>query len=247
MKFPFIQKYKKQVIVGIFAFFIICQLAGFGVLTFQFANFKVDSLTPELEAITAEVAKTGVLPEKPVQMLLRIVDQNGVILSPTDVRPFTLTSFWPTVITNLDSRSYYANIEKIPELSERSLIIVMPVPQTTTFVLGIAPIGDLRTALISFATVFSSIFLIATSLIGLLLYFYHRETQHLLHLQKNYVETMTHELKTPITAIRALTETLQDGIITDPKLQQHYLTIIHDENQKLAHLVNESLTLAAVQ
>lgn len=248
MMFPFISRTKKWLISSIFGLFILGQIFGFFFLTSQFARFKVDNLLPQLQTIATEVGKGRPLPTKPLPMLLRIVDTDGNLLLPKSVRSLTITPFWPTIQKTLKTTPYYAKIHKLAELDNQALILIIPIPNTTDqYLVGLAPVGDLMTALLSFVIAFTIIFGIGSSLIALLLYLYHRETKHLLKLQKNYVATMTHELKSPITAIRALTETLQDNMITDEQTKQDYLQIIHQENQKLAYLVNDALTLAAIQ
>ncbi|MGL5384207.1 MAG: sensor histidine kinase [Culicoidibacterales bacterium] len=247
MMFPFISRTKKWLISSIFGLFILGQIFGFFFLTGQFTRFKVDNLLPQLQTIATEVGKGRPFPTKPLPMLLRVVDADGNLLLPKSVNSLTVTPFWPTIQKTLTTSPYYAKIHELPELNNQSLLLVIPIPNTTQYLIGIAPVGDLMTALLSFLIAFTIIFGIGSSLIALLLYLYHRETQHLLKLQKNYVATMTHELKSPITAIRALTETLQDHVITDEQTKQDYLQIIHQENQKLAYLVNDALTLAAIQ
>ncbi|MGL5550241.1 MAG: histidine kinase dimerization/phospho-acceptor domain-containing protein, partial [Culicoidibacterales bacterium] len=242
--FPFISRTKKWLISSIFGLFIFGQIFGFFFLTSQFTRFKVDKLLPQLETISTNFSKTGTLPKKPFQMILRIVDQTGTIIPIQSARNFTFDAFWPQVIKKLQVKGYYAEVQQLPELDIPCLVIIIPIAQTEQLLVGLAQINDLQATVPMFIIAFTIIFGIGSSLIALLLYLYHRETKHLLKLQKNYVATMTHELKSPITAIRALTETLQDNMITDEQTKQDYLQIIHQENQKLAYLVNDALTLA---
>lgn len=58
---------------------------------------------------------------------------------------------------------------------------------------------------------------------------------------------MNHELKTPITSIKALSETLMDGFITDPEKQLFYYSTILREANNLEATVQEILELARLQ
>jgi len=69
--------------------------------------------------------------------------------------------------------------------------------------------------------------------------------QELHALKANFVSTVSHELRTPLTAIKACVDTLlaaADGDVPRDR-QQHFLTIIRDENQRLARLIESVLDL----
>ncbi len=69
---------------------------------------------------------------------------------------------------------------------------------------------------------------------------------HELHaLKSNFVSTVSHELRTPLTAIRAYTETLMNaGEGEVPHVQaQRFLSVIHEESQRLARLIESILDL----
>ncbi|GAK47265.1 two-component system, OmpR family, phosphate regulon sensor histidine kinase PhoR [Secundilactobacillus oryzae JCM 18671] len=62
-------------------------------------------------------------------------------------------------------------------------------------------------------------------------------------MQSDFVANASHELKTPITAISGFSETLLENP-TDEATQQKFLTIIHEESQKLVSLINDILSLS---
>lgn len=62
--------------------------------------------------------------------------------------------------------------------------------------------------------------------------------------QADFVANASHELATPLTAIKGFAETLLDGALEDPKLSVKFLNIIHTEAERMQRLINELLQLA---
>ncbi|MCD8109858.1 MAG: HAMP domain-containing histidine kinase [Clostridiales bacterium] len=66
-------------------------------------------------------------------------------------------------------------------------------------------------------------------------------------IQRNYIDNITHELKSPISAVRVLTETIYDGMVTDEKEKKEYCRIMLNELDNLNHTVSEMLELSRIQ
>jgi len=82
-------------------------------------------------------------------------------------------------------------------------------------------------------------------IIGVLSVFHDITTLQDLHeRQADFVANASHELATPLTAIKGFAETLLDGAIDDPKLSIKFLNIIHTEAERMQRLINELLQLA---
>lgn len=62
-------------------------------------------------------------------------------------------------------------------------------------------------------------------------------------MQTDFVANVSHELKTPITAISGFAETLLNGAKDDPKVLTQFLQIIAKESARLTQLVNDIITL----
>lgn len=62
--------------------------------------------------------------------------------------------------------------------------------------------------------------------------------------QADFVANASHELATPLTAIKGFTETLLDGALEDPALRVKFLNIIYTEATRMQRLINELLQLA---
>ena len=62
--------------------------------------------------------------------------------------------------------------------------------------------------------------------------------------QADFVANASHELATPLTAIKGFAETLLDGALEDPALSMKFVTIIHTEAERMQRLISELLKLA---
>lgn len=66
-------------------------------------------------------------------------------------------------------------------------------------------------------------------------------------LQREYVGNISHELKSPIASVRALTETMYDGLVPDREKQKLYCGIMLSELSKLEQTVVSMLELSRIQ
>ncbi|WP_299788224.1 sensor histidine kinase [uncultured Marivita sp.] len=69
-----------------------------------------------------------------------------------------------------------------------------------------------------------------------------------LSIQKDaFLSQISHELRTPMTSIRAFSEILRDTDQMEPEDQSRYASIIHDEAQRLTRLLDDLLDLSVVE
>lgn len=66
-------------------------------------------------------------------------------------------------------------------------------------------------------------------------------------MRSEFVANVSHELKTPIAAVKGFAETLLGGAGGDPETQRAFLKIIHDESDRLNRLVNDILELSKIE
>jgi two-component system phosphate regulon sensor histidine kinase PhoR len=66
-------------------------------------------------------------------------------------------------------------------------------------------------------------------------------------LQTDFVNKVSHDLRTPLTSIRMFVETLQLGRLRDPERQREALEIISDETARLSGLINRLLDWARME
>lgn len=74
-----------------------------------------------------------------------------------------------------------------------------------------------------------------------------RKKLHLEMLQQTYIANVTHALKTPNSSIKALAETLCDGMQPDPDKQGVYFGMILREASKQEHMIQDILALSRIQ
>jgi signal transduction histidine kinase len=69
----------------------------------------------------------------------------------------------------------------------------------------------------------------------------------LARLQTDFVANVTHELKTPLTAIRSLAETIELNRLTAPERRDEFLAAIVRETERLTRLINNVLDFSRFQ
>ena len=65
--------------------------------------------------------------------------------------------------------------------------------------------------------------------------------------RREFLATVSHELKTPVASIQALAEALADGVAAKPEHRQRYLSTIVGESQRIDRLIRDLLDLAQLE
>ncbi len=73
------------------------------------------------------------------------------------------------------------------------------------------------------------------------------ELKRLERIRSEFVANVSHELKTPLTSIKGFVETLKEGALSDPEKARKFLDIVEKHTQRLESLVNDLLTLSALE
>jgi two-component system phosphate regulon sensor histidine kinase PhoR len=66
-------------------------------------------------------------------------------------------------------------------------------------------------------------------------------------MRSEFVANVSHELKTPVAAVKGFAETLLSGAATDPETARSFLTIIHEESERLNRLISDLLDLSKIE
>jgi signal transduction histidine kinase len=74
-----------------------------------------------------------------------------------------------------------------------------------------------------------------------------QRAQRLARQQIEFVAGVTHELNTPLTAIRSAGQNLADGVVAEPAQVRRYGTLIANEGRRLSDMVGQALELAGIQ
>jgi two-component system, OmpR family, phosphate regulon sensor histidine kinase PhoR len=73
------------------------------------------------------------------------------------------------------------------------------------------------------------------------------ELRRLERVRQDFVANVSHEFKTPLTAIRGFAETLLSGALNDPQNNRRFLEIIRDHASRLDRLTDDLLKLARIE
>jgi len=104
-------------------------------------------------------------------------------------------------------------------------------PQESFFSLQISPVMGREDKLLSLIAVFHDI----------------SELKKLEKIRAEFVANVSHELKTPLTAIKGFVETLKVSITDDPEAAVHFLNIMEKQTERLENLVNDLLILSSIE
>ena len=67
------------------------------------------------------------------------------------------------------------------------------------------------------------------------------------NIRKEFAATVSHELKTPLTAIKGAVETLLDGALDEKKSALHFTKTINRHSERLNMLINDILTISRIE
>lgn len=73
------------------------------------------------------------------------------------------------------------------------------------------------------------------------------ELRRLERVRQDFVANVSHEFKTPLTAIQGFAETLLSGAINDPQNNRRFIEIVRDHATRLARLTDDLLKLARIE
>ncbi len=73
------------------------------------------------------------------------------------------------------------------------------------------------------------------------------EVKRLMRMRSEFVANVSHELKTPLTAIRASLETLMDGALEDSQVNRDFLGKALRQTERLTQLIEDLLVLSSIE
>ncbi|MDT3425192.1 two-component system phosphate regulon sensor histidine kinase PhoR [Paenibacillus forsythiae] len=73
------------------------------------------------------------------------------------------------------------------------------------------------------------------------------EIRRLERMRSEFVANVSHELKTPVAAVKGFAETLLGGGVKDERTVNSFLQIIYDENERLNRLIGDILELSKIE
>jgi signal transduction histidine kinase len=113
-----------------------------------------------------------------------------------------------------------------------------------------APPQLLKTFLLSRRGLYFFIFLLITGILVFGLALTLRSVSHELELARmksDFVSTVSHEFRSPLTSIRQLAEMLQSGRVPSDERRQKYYDVLLEQSERLALLTDNILSLAKIE
>lgn len=122
--------------------------------------------------------------------------------------------------------------------------VVVQGPGDNRFVsILVRDLSDMDTTMITYVALFTFMYLVGAFFV---LFIFNKERE-LNRMRRDLIANVSHELKTPITAIRAMAETLHDGMVKDTETKHTYSRKIIEESDRLEQLVLDILELSKLQ
>ncbi len=143
-----------------------------------------------------------------------------------------------------------AKVEELTGLNQSSLILGVPIIQddaVTGTVFLLKPSSDYQAALTSFYIVFLGVTSIAIMIVLWILKLYMQQSNRMEQLRKTYIDNIGHELRTPLSSLRAVSETLLDDVVKDEQTKNRYYLMMINESKRLETLINDMLELSRLQ
>jgi signal transduction histidine kinase len=252
---------KIALVAAIILFYIAAQFAGSYAIRQMFLHQVIVDLTPQAKAI-AEQYIAGTPRERARQpYIIKILDVFG---NPVDIKSGdgdkddakensadqALVAALKKDLPAVAAGDEYSGIESVPGLPNQSIVIGEPVVRDSIVVAAVfllKPASDYQAVLNAFTVVFAVTMLLGVLLFSVFLKLYFDESKRLEAIRREYVANVSHELKSPISSIKALTETLSDGLAQDEETRQRYYGIILSESSRLEKLTAEILELSRLQ
>lgn len=234
--------------------FVVGQILGSIAIRHYFFKYKMSELKPLAKQWASEYADNSALFQPPNNIIVRIFDISGnEVFSGSDTKKriqINIKDVSKKFLPQIIAGKAISSLEKIEGLPEISVVIGVPVQKgdlVTGALFVFVPADDIHAALSGFTLVFTVTLLLGTVIIGVLLRLYLKESKKLDRIRREYVANVSHELKSPVSSIKALTETLDDNVITDEDTRHKYYGIILKESARLQSLISDMLELSRLQ
>lgn len=152
----------------------------------------------------------------------------------------------PQVLNGSDSLRLVLFAEDISTLGYSSLIYVgvpMELEDGPGALIWARELKDLLEAILGYIGVFTAVFAFAALFMILTL----RNQRKYESLRRHYVDNITHELKTPVSSIKALVEALSDGMEKSPADRNVYYGMILRDANRQERMIRDILELSKLQ
>lgn len=234
------------------------QYGGVKSLEYFFLQEQMAELAPLLNHIADDLESGIHQPTQKSDFIIKVYDRAGnqmdtvekdgdlmMMFSDADIKT-GLEPFFAQVLTGAE----VTEISKIPGLPSKSIVIGKPLikdGQVIGSLFLLKPASDFASALDGFYLVYFYSSLVGGLIILLVMALYIREARALEQTRKDYIANISHELRSPITTISGLSETLCDEMVSDADKKRQYYHTIRRESRRLGTLISDMLELSGLQ
>lgn len=249
---------KKILFIVISICYIASQVLGTFAIKSFFIQYKIKELSPRLDYFVTEIANGNLEISKNSDIILIAYDVYGNKMdvfkeeskAQLEVDEGNIDTFLSNYLPKVISGNPLASIKKIEQQEGASVVIGKPITKNRVIIGAaflIKPASDFNAILSGFYWIFFITFMMGMLIIGILIYKYFQENKSLEQMRRNYIANISHELKSPLTSIKALTETLLDDIVNDDETKERYYSIILSESNHLQKMITDMLELSKLQ
>lgn len=200
-------------------------------------NAMSHSLENKIKEVEVQNQRLVAILESMVEGII-VVDKDACIvgLNPSVERMFGVTqervqgTYVLEMVRNNDMVDVINTVLKHGEYVSKECLLLWPVQKTV--LVNVSPLFDAETQ----------------SLRGCVLVMHDiTQLRALETMQRDFVANVSHELKTPLTAIKGFVETLLEGAYTDTQSCKQFIGIIESHTRRLESLVNDLLELSQLE
>ncbi|MCR4743934.1 MAG: HAMP domain-containing histidine kinase [Lachnospiraceae bacterium] len=250
---------KRKFLILILLIFIAGEALGIFLIRFFFVKIEAVDFKMLANTFARQYENEGII-DHDNDLIIRVYDEDKTLLwSDKNDSEFNQNALSSTINFDKLLKKYNStvfnnkivcNLEHIEGLRDESLVIAIPVYRSgevsgALYLLHAAKAYS--TSLFGFIIIFTFSLILAIFVI----YYYHikyiKKSSEIDQMRRHYVANISHELKSPIASIKALTETLADGLVTDEVELSRYYGVILSESNHLEKLVNDILELSRLQ
>ena len=174
-----------------------------------------------------------------------VYNQNGVLIDSClqNGLPRNWDHYMQKITSKVKDSDVYYSVKFAPSWNHPvTIVTAYSLEDGGIFVFFREPISVKKTLTTITITSILLTFFIATYIYMLL-----RMTQKNAKMQREYIDNITHELKSPLASFRALTTAMYDGLVKDENKQKHYYSIMLNEVNNLERTVSDMLELSRIQ
>jgi len=248
----------KKIILGIIiSIYVISQLLGTILIRNLFLNYEKEKLIPVINYLAKQIESGKRDLPKNEDFILTAFDLKGkeipifeTSMTNNDIIGIDPEKDLKSYLSTVFSGKQMTKIDKIGNRQYETIIIGYPLykdHQINGAVFLFKPASEYNAILHGFYLVFFITLFLGIIIIILFLRNYYNEFLLLEKTKRNYIANISHELKTPISSIKALTETLLDNMVPDEESKTKYYSIIMQESNNLQNLVTDLLELSKIQ